>query len=83
MYGNVKCKSALRKSLLHLCQCGKLNIKLNIYDKKAIAQDIYDLLFHVPISRKLQLSSVVTILSLCPVASQLQSCGVLPCIVTH
>ena len=41
------------------------------------------MIFVVFISRKLQLSSVVRISLLCPVTNQLQSRGVLPCIVTH
>ena len=49
---------------------------------KAITQYIYDLIFLVFISRKLQLSSVV-ILFLSPVANELQSPGVSPCIVAH
>ena len=49
---------------------------------KAITQYIYDLIFLVFISRKLQLSSVV-ILFLSPVANELQSPGVSPCIVSQ
>ena len=41
------------------------------------------MIFLVFISRKLQLSSIVRILFLCPVPNQLQSRGVSPCIVTH
>ncbi|KAK2174042.1 hypothetical protein NP493_828g00005 [Ridgeia piscesae] len=44
---------------------------------------MYDLIFLVFISRKLQLSSIIRILFLCPVPNQLQSRGVSPCIVTH
>ena len=44
---------------------------------------MYDLILLVFISRKLQLSSIVRILFLCPVPNQLQSRGVSLCIVTH
>ena len=43
---------------------------------KGITQDIYELIFIVFISRKLQLSSIVRILFLCPVPNHLQSRGV-------
>ena len=51
--------------------------------KKAITQGIYDLIFIIFITRKLQLSSLVRIYLMCPVPNQLQSRGVSPCIVTH
>ena len=44
---------------------------------------MYDLIVLVFICRKLQLSSIVRIVLLCPVPSQPQSRGVSPCIVTH
>ena len=40
-------------------------------------------MFPVFIGRKLQLSTIVIILFLCPALNQLQSRGVSPCIVTH
>ena len=45
---------------------------------KKVTQNIYDLVFLVSTSRKLQLSSIVRILFLCPVPNQLQSRGVSP-----
>ena len=32
---------------MYSVQCGKLSIKLDSYDRKAITQDIYDLIFLV------------------------------------
>ena len=53
------------------------------FKKKKVLQDIYDLIFLVFICRKVQMSSIVRILFLCPVPNQLQSRGVWPFIVTH
>ena len=75
--------SAQHKSLNGYYSVANSVLNRTIKIQKATTSDIYDLIFQVFISRKLQLSSVVRISLLCPVPNQLQSRGVSPYIVTH
>ena len=60
-------RSAQRKSRCIYDSVINSILNRTFYDKKRITQDIYELIFLVFISRKLQLSSIVRILFLCPI----------------